>query len=175
MLSCVPRWLPSVRSRRSRTPRKQRPMNRFGARKTRCDHAASSLALAHHDLQDMNKVKEELKAKEIIKEAEQRRRGNVFPTRLVLIRYDDVSKTRPTMPKPRRLYARRLKRTRKPGLKKRRGKRHYGRDDRSLMHLHLRLPQLPPHPLHPLVLQLRGKTSRTHGSRLGLRVGETRT
>ena len=27
----------------------------------------------------MNKIKEELKAKEIVKEAEQRRRGNVLP------------------------------------------------------------------------------------------------
>jgi hypothetical protein len=81
----------------------------------------------------MNKVKEELKAKEIIKEAEQRRQGNVPLSCLTRHRPITRVQTRSTTRKPKQPSKPRSKQTRKPAPKKLHAKRRSERADRSSM------------------------------------------
>jgi hypothetical protein len=94
--------------------------------------------------QDINKLKEEMKVKEVIKEAEAKRRGINFcflrQVHFLEIYFFAISKTKKNLrtPKPVRPSKPRSKLTERPGLKRPREKRRFGRVKLSRLLLQLR-------------------------------------
>lgn len=154
MQNYEPRCQRYAPSRQSRRPKKPRQTRLFGVSRGRWVRSHRPLFIISHAVaQDISKIKEEMKEKEIIKEAEQRRQGAFERFRMMSPCFSSVvirpalrpyacmrMQTKLTMPKRERLSARRSKRIRKPAQRNPRGKRHSERDDRLSMRLDPLLP-----------------------------------
>ncbi len=121
-------------------------MRKSAARQTRL----VSYSLRHPDahlIQDMNSIKEELRQKEAIKEAEQKRRGEYLNHSPAA--FKPYFQTNSRMRKPVQPSKRRSKLTKRLALKRRLGKRRFAMDSlfQTLPHSALLHPQPLPRPL----------------------------
>ena len=77
--------------------------------------------------QDLGKIREELKAKELVKEAEAKRRGMNIPD--VITQYLSYLQRRSRMPKLKPLLRPRSKQTRRPEQRRQQGRKRSVKDD----------------------------------------------